>query len=342
MSNPPPRCKITLENWGYSAGQEASLRADPSPNAIWRGITELAEILTSRLSNPDAVTLVIACDLVEAVEQREVGSYTMNRGSGAVAARTMRRANGRVDVIVHGYYLAEKTGTGQPILTPSGFPRLNPVAIEVLPRTIAHEAQHANMELAGSGFRAYRLQDITGTAERAHFEVARIMCDEHRAERFAIESYSSKVPTVSTVLDILGHLGEKLSEAYSRFTQSADRLQLRNDVYRACGTVWTWVGYWAAEYRDADNGVGPVPDDIAQLKLWQRYIGPTWQTLADALSRLPVAADAPPDTLHRAARQVANAVAKSLEQIGFRHFDNPFTWLETFQVVRHDFPSARE
>jgi hypothetical protein len=82
MSDPLPHCEITLENWGYSAVEEARLRADPSPNAIWRGITELADVLTSRLSNPDAVTLVIACDLVEAVKLRQLAPTPWTEAQG--------------------------------------------------------------------------------------------------------------------------------------------------------------------------------------------------------------------------------------------------------------------
>jgi Flavin reductase like domain len=103
-------------------------------------------------------------------------------------------------------------------------------------------------------------------AKRLQFEVARKMCDEHRAERNTIGTYGSHPPTVKDVLDILGHMGEQLADAFTRFEQSANREQLRTDVYNACAPVWTWVAYWAAEYRDAD-GVGPVPDNIAQLKL---------------------------------------------------------------------------
>jgi hypothetical protein len=345
MSDAPPRCEITFENWGYSAAEEAGLRSDPSPDALWNGIIELTDILTSLVDRPDDVTLVIACDLVEAVKLREFGPYTMDRGSSAVAARTMPRANGRVDVIVHGYYLADKTPAGLPTFTAAGYPRLNAEAIKRYHRTIAHEAQHANMEWAGSGFRAYRLHDIGGGAKRLQFEVARKMCDEHRAERNAIENYSSQPPTAKDVLDILCHMGKELADASARYEQSpktpANRRQLHTEVYNACGPVWTWVALWAAEYRDVD-GVGPVPDDIAELKIWQRYIGPAWQTMADALSQLPVEVDTSPDTLHQAAKGVAKAVAKSLEQIGFRHSDNPRTWQETFTVDRQDFPSARE
>jgi hypothetical protein len=146
---------------------------------------------------------------------------------------------------------------------------------------------------------------------------------------------------VKDVLDILCHMGQELADASARFEQSADRAQLRTDVYNACGPVWTWIALWAAEHRDADE-VGQVPDDIEQLKISQRYIGPAWQTTADALRRLPVAVHTPPETLHQAAKGVAKAVAKSLEHIGFRHTDNPYNWQETFTVLRQDFPSARE
>ncbi|CNN70650.1 Uncharacterised protein [Mycobacterium tuberculosis] len=69
-------------------------------------------------------------------------------------------------------------------------------------------------------------------------------------------------------------------------------------------------------------------------------MGPTWQTLAAALSQLPVIVAASPDALHLAARRLAVAVGKSLEYIGFRHKDSA-ALNELLHIARHDFPSAR-
>ena len=65
--------------------------------------------------------------------------------------------------------------------------------------------------------------------------------------------------------------------------------------------------------------------------VWQRYVGPTWQSVTEALSRLPVALDASPEALHEGAKRVGAAVAASLENIGFRHFDS-FILTEFFAI----------
>jgi hypothetical protein len=101
--------------------------------------------------------------------------------------------------------------------------------------------------------------------------------------------------------------------------------------------------YWAAEYLHGTDisDISEVPEQIARLKAWQRYVGPTWQTIARALSQLPVALGASPEALHQAARRVAVAVGASLEYIGFRHSD-AVTLNELFRIARQDFPFARE
>ena len=111
-------------------------------------------------------------------------------------------------------------------------------------------------------------------------------------------------------------------------------------MYAAGIPLWTWVAYWAAQYRQGGE-ISEVPGEIARLKVWQRYVGPTWQTMATALSRLPVTLAASPDALQQGARRVAVAVKASLEYIGFRHQDSA-ALNELFHIERHDFPSARE
>ena len=86
---------------------------------------------------------------------------------------------------------------------------------------------------------------------------------------------------------------------------------------------------------------GGWPEDIVRLEVWQRYVGRTWQSMAEALSQIPVTLCASSETLHQAARRLAAAVAKSLDYIGFRHYDSP-TMVDFFCVDRHDFPSARQ
>jgi hypothetical protein len=173
------------------------------------------------------------------------------------------------------------------------------------------------------------------------------MCDEHRAQWNAVQVIGAAAPTAGDVLDVLCPMGQELAAAVGRFEQSRrepiDIKRLKDDVYAACTPLWTWVAFWAAEYREGSeiSEIGEVPEEIARLKVWQRYVGPTWQTMARALSQLPVTLAASPDALHQAARRVAVAVAASLEYVGFRHQDSA-NLNELFHVGRQDFPSARE
>ena len=93
----------------------------------------------------------------------------------------------------------------------------------------------------------------------------------------------------------------------------------------------------------------PVPPSVAKataqvsgLELWQRYVGPTWDSLGAALSQLPVSefspgsAGAPASRLQLAAGAVAQRVTESLQFIGLRHFDEANNTF--FYIDRRDFP----
>jgi hypothetical protein len=227
--------------------------------------------------------------------------------------------------------------------TAAGLPSVKPDGLQMLRRTVAREAQHANMELSGSGLGAYRHQLAWDGAPKLQFAVARTMCDEHRAEWNAVQVVGTTVTTAGDVLEVIGPVGHELAAAVGRFEQSRhesnDVKRLKDEVYAACIPLWTWIALWAAEYRQGDQ-ISEVPVEIARLKLWQRYVGPTWQTMTTALCQLPVTVAASPDALHQAARRVAVAVGRSLGYIGFRHQDSAVLH-ELFHIARHDFPSTR-
>ena len=335
-----PRCKVILEDWHPDV--EAAIWSDPSPDALRTGIDALAEILTSLVGRPDDVTLVLPVDVPKAVLRRDPSVHdAVERGS--VGGRTMLRRDGHVEVIVDANSLINADSSGfKP--TAAGLPSVKPEGLLMLRRIVAHEAQHAIMELQGSGLVAYRHQSTWQGAPNLQFAAARKMCDEHRAEWNAVQVVGAVPPTAGDVLDVVCQMGQELAAAVDRFEQSTrepiDIKRLKDDVYAACIPLWTWVAYWAAGYREG-NEISEVPEEIARLRVWQRYVGPTWQTMATALSQLPVTLAASPDALHQAARRVAVAVGESLEYIGFRHQDS-VTLNELFHIARQDFPSARE
>ena len=339
-----PRCKVILEDWHPDV--EAAIWSDPSPDALRTGIDALAELLTSLVDRPNyvtRVTLVLPVDVPKAVMRRDPSvHHAVERGPASVGGRTMLRRDGGVEVIIDANSLINSDGGGfKP--TAAGLPSVRPDGVQMLRRTVVHEAQHAIMELEGSGLGAYRHQLTWQGAPSLQFAVARKMCDEHRAQWNAVQVIGAAAPTAGDVLDVLCPMGQELAAAVGRFEQSRrepiDIKRLKDDVYAACTPLWTWVAFWAAEYRGGSE-ISEMPGEIARLELWQRYVGPTWQTMARALSQLPVTLAAAPDALHQAARRVAVAVGASLEHVGFRHQDSA-NLKELFHVARQDFPSAR-
>jgi hypothetical protein len=320
------------------------MQSAPSPDAMQRGFEELAEVLAQLVDRPDEVTLVVPVRLAEAVVRRSPHSgYHTDRGKSAVvAARTMQLPDGRIDVIIDPNLILDTNDAGQPTWTAAGMPRLNRMGLKHLRRTVVHESQHAVMDQRNSGYDQYDVPANTDAYPRWDYAVSVKMCDEHRAEWNAIRLTSRTQPTPKDITDALSHLGNDLAVAHARSQTSAltpqDIDQLRDDVYNACAAFWTWMAYWSAQFRDGVE-LADVGPDIAELALWKRYVGPTWNSLGQALAALPVAdLSTPADTLRHAAGGMAGWVAESLRFIGFRNVKGAVG--DAFYIDRHDFPAS--
>lgn len=336
---PTPQCRVRYEGW--PATLRDKVLADRSHDAFKRGVDELAELLTSLVDRPGEVTFVITLNFVAAVERREPAvAFRTDRGSGMVAARTMPRPDGTVHVLMPADFIGAKDDQGEPLYTARGALAGDPNLVQMMRRTLVHEAQHVVMAQRGSDWRAYDALAVTPEAAKHHYGAAAKMCDEHRAEYNAIQLTAPKPPTANDVLDVLSHLGQELAAANDRFQVSPQNVrELRDEVYAACMHFWTSVAYWAAQLRQ-DDAIADVPPDVTQLEAWQRYVGDAWGDMMQALSLLPVTSlTTPPNVLQNAARALAVAVEKSLNHIGFRHLDGP-NGVE-FYIDRIDFPDTR-
>jgi hypothetical protein len=174
------------------------------------------------------------------------------------------------------------------------------------------------------------------------FVCATKFCDEHRAEAAAACHIHHDRPTVEDVLDVLCALSAQLAAALNAYQQSSetDIASLKDSMLGACLHYWTSLAYWTAHHR-VEDVVGDIHPDVAALELWQRYVGPTWDSLRSALVSLPVDdLDTEVDVLHDAAAVVANALEESLQYIGIRYSDQGGDdWW--FSVDRPDFLSER-
>lgn len=307
-----------------------------------RGFEELADTLGKLVDRPDEVSLVVAVSLASAVQRRQPEvAYHTDRGTGTVAARTMRRADGRVDVIIESGFLMEVDAYGQGRFTAAGQPQLSRRGLAQMRKTIVHEAQHVTMHQRNSGYDQFELSKNACDYPRWDYAVAAKILDEYRAEWNAAQQDSRQPPTVEDVLDVLEHLGSGLAAADARYQAAptpAAVATLMEDVYNACAAYWTCMAYWAAQFRG--NGVR-VGAEIQNLNLWKRYVGASWASLTQILDVVSIEDLGAPETkLREAAARVARQwIPQSLCQIGFRHVVGPGG--ESFYVDRHDFPSQR-
>lgn len=208
-------------------------------------------------------------------------------------------------------------------------------------KTIIHEAQHATMYQRNSGYDQFEVSKHASDYPRWDYAVAAKILDEYRAEWNAAQQDSRQPPSVNDVLDVLEHLGSGLAAAdawYQAAPTPVAVATLIEDVYSARAAYWTWMAYWAAQFRGNRVLVGA---GIQNLNLWKRYVGPTWAALIQILDEVPIEdLGAPEATLTQAAVRVARQwVPQSLRQTGFRHVAGPGG--EAFYIDRHSFPSER-
>lgn len=341
MSSTTPRCRIVYDD-EFRSDFADGLQRDPSADAMQRGFEELADNLGRLVDRPDEVSLVVAVSLASAVRRRQPGvPYHTDRGTGTVAARTMKRADGHVDVIIESGFLMEVDADGRGRFTAAGLPQLSRRGLGHMRKTIIHEAQHATMHQRDSGYDQFELSKHASDYPRWDYAVASKILDEYRAELNATHQDSRQPPSVSDVLEVLGHLGSELAaadEQYQTAPTPAAVATLMEDVYNACTAYWTWMAYWAAQFRARGVRVGA---EIHSLILWKRYVGPSWAELIQILNELPVEDLGTPGAMLRqsAARVAREWVPESLRQIGFCHKVSPEG--EAFYIGRHDFPTER-
>lgn len=208
-------------------------------------------------------------------------------------------------------------------------------------KTIIHEAQHATMHQRNSGYDQFELSKHASDYPRWDYAVAAKILDEYRAEWNAAYHDSRQPPSVEDVMEVLEYLGSKLAAADARYQAAPTPgavATLMEDVYNACSAYWTWMAYWAAQFRGNDVRVGT---EIQKLNLWKRYVGLSWARLMQILDELPIEDLGTPGARLRqsAARVTRQWVPESLRQIGFRHEAGPEG--EAFYIDLHDFPTER-
>jgi hypothetical protein len=300
-------CGVDLEDWDGNTLERLVLDNRPRAEELRKWFCGLGEVLAELVDDPADVTLIIPKDFVKAVRLREPAEpYDLERGSREVMGRTMFPERG-IDVILKADRMRASDEHGLPIVLQHQMAQIR--------RTLFHEAQHAIMHQRRSGFDAYGVDAITDENYRQIVEIAANVCDEHRAEWQAVKLTGEPEPP-TVVTEALEELAGQLAAARAASDRATPVDNYEGATWTACRHFWVSLGYWAVQLRTDDASIADVPADIVALPLWQQYVGDTWHLLKDSLLSLPVEdLTTRPETLHAAARRVADALVSSRKAI---------------------------
>lgn len=176
-------CAIDLDGWNEQVAHQ--LWNAPESVALHTAIRGLASQLASLVDRPDEVTLVIAVDLADAVMRRDpTRPYSVERGSGMVAARTMPTGDGHIDVILDGNWLVELDNLGRLVPNESGIAQMR--------RSINHDAQHVIMGQRGADVSAYGRSMVAGFIDVHMFDAGSIALDPGHDPRLKTSTMCSR------------------------------------------------------------------------------------------------------------------------------------------------------
>jgi hypothetical protein len=83
----------------------------------------------------------------------------------------------------------------------------------------------------------------------------------------------------------LEKLDDELDAITEQYSTGGDFDGLCVDIVEASVKLWFAISWWSALYSVMEE---PIPDALADNRLWQRYVGDTWSDVFLVLQALPV------------------------------------------------------
>lgn len=271
------------------------------------------ERLAKDSSEPDQVRLVLSGDFVASVRDRfedtpGASQYTIMRGSGIVGGKTIACRDGHIDVLLHaGFFMALDEGAD------------SMDTIQLIRRTVAHEAQHVVMHQRESSFQEPPIRSL----KAANLESAALaIIEEYRAE-LGVELELREGDARWDPLQILDDLSAGLGIAVAEYQFHLEVERLIFDVGASALVAWKSLAYQVAEERIM---LGEHRSNVraTQDKRWAKLIGPHWDEFIDLLGSLGAGtAKTAPAELTSAASALAQLLDEWLLTLGFRWTDTP-------------------
>lgn len=250
-----------------------------------KALPQLVSIIASSLRDSDysCTRVVVTGDLVRSVNSRENrndNKYTMERGGGTVAAKTMPpNTDGIVDILVPAHWLLPLENEESSLERD-----------QYIQHVAAHEAIHARLfNDGGEPFDVYRRRKY-GDALMQFMSMAGHQVEEHLAEYLSNQTTSAPWTTTR----------EQLSASFEAWNRTLSKKlpaisNIEPDYYQkgmmitltALHDLWKVLSYYAAELRINDS-FQSVPKDVAELVEWKEEVSSWWDEYTSLLSQIPM------------------------------------------------------
>lgn len=309
---------VVLEN--LSQDSVDGILADHKSRGENSSLTQLLRAVQAalRLADLPRTRLVLAGDLVASVNAREdrtANEYTMERGGGIVAAKTMPpNGDGFVDILVPMYWLLpldDDTATQE--------------RDRYIQHVAAHEAIHASIfHDGGDAFEVHHRRDY-GDALVQFVSMASHQVEEHLAEYLANASEMTPAAMTASQLSAAfgaweGTLTDRLP-AVSRFDPDYFQKTMLITL-TALHDLWKVLSYYAAELRNGDE-FSNVPVEIATLPYWKEEVSPWWDEYTALLAQIPMSVPVDIEATDEVVDKIARLLQRWAKEIGVDHHDTP-------------------
>ena len=292
---------------------------------------QLASAVASALRESDLTVtrLVITGNLVLSVNAREDRSdneYTMSRGAGTVAAKTMPpNADGVVDILVPSIWV---------------FPLEDGGSLDERDRYIQHvaarEAVHASLFHDGNlPFDVYKRRGY-GDALVQFAAMAGRQAEEHIAEYLSNQtSLALWSADRQQIEDSFKAWNRVLSEKFAVLSDSDPEYFSKSMMItlNALHDLWKVLSYFAAELREGDEFTS-VPSEIETLSVWQDEVAPWWEEYLALLSKIPMTTPVENDLVDDVIDEVAHLLQRWAEGVGVEYQDTEEgVWFRLNRIV---------
>lgn len=261
--------------------------------------------------------LVITGDLVASVNSREDRTnkkFTMERGAGIVAAKTMPpNSDGIVDILVPSQWVL-----------PLDDEQATKERDAYIEHIAAHEAVHASIfHIGDEPFDLHHRKEFD-YAMRNFVSMASEQIEEHLAEFLGSKTTGRKIEQTADQVDVMIKAWQRtLSTELPAIPESSPDYFQRGMLvtFEALHILWKSLAYLAAALRNEDDSFGSVPPEITNLSEWQEFIASWWPKYLALLEKIPMTVEVDIQATDVIVHEMALLLQSWANDIGFDFHD---------------------